>query len=144
MKTYLPVLGGCVALWLAGCASQPAPVTTEKLDPKIRAMIQQKRIEPGFTPEMVYLALGKPQSSTGELVDSASNGVWVYQDFAPGEKAFLAPGFSRRLVVDPKTNREVVTTERVKPELLAGLMPNSLKVTYQKGRVVEILRSGPI
>ena len=40
MKTYLPVLGGCVALWLAGCASQPAPVTTEKLDPKIRAMIQ--------------------------------------------------------------------------------------------------------
>jgi hypothetical protein len=142
MKTYLPLVGCAVALWLAGCAAQQ-PIATGKMEPEVRALIEQRRIEPGFTPEMVFLALGKPQTPAEGLADSATDGVWIYQDFAPGEKAFLAPGFVRRIVRDEKTQRERVTTERAPPGMLAGLAPNALRVTYQKGRVVEIVRSGP-
>ena len=61
MKTYLPLVGCAVALWLAGCAAQQ-PIATGKMEPEVRALIEQRRIEPGFTPEMVFLALGKPQT----------------------------------------------------------------------------------
>jgi hypothetical protein len=52
-------------LLLSGCNTAAVRVLTNyetfsKLDPKVRANILRGRVELGYTPEMVRLALGRP------------------------------------------------------------------------------------
>jgi outer membrane protein assembly factor BamE (lipoprotein component of BamABCDE complex) len=42
-----------------------------RLDPKAQAVIRQGRVEIGYTPEMVYIALGKP--------DKIDGNTWYYK-----------------------------------------------------------------
>ena len=58
MPRVLPLLVIVGVTLAAGCATR-SPTTATKLEPKIQAQVGKGLIEPGFTPEMVYLALGK-------------------------------------------------------------------------------------
>ncbi len=141
MKTrLLPALltGAAVVAALAGCASHRGPVTATTLEPAVRERIDHRVVEPGFTPEMVYLALGKPTFPADGIVDSATNGMWVYENIAPADLEFLRAGFCRRVVFDAARQREVVVTKRVDPAARDTFAANSLVVTFRDARVVEV------
>jgi hypothetical protein len=136
MKSSLLVaLAGAALLALPGCTTS-RPLNSTKLDPATKAKIDQRRIEPGFTPEMVFLALGKPTSPADSLIDSATDGTWIYENFVPTDGGFIQPGFTRKLVFDAAKQRESVVTEKIEGGPDSG--PPALKVTYRNGRVVEI------
>jgi hypothetical protein len=143
MKSMFVALAGVAVLALTGCATSRTPLNSTKLDPATKATIDRRQIEPGFTPEMVFLALGKPTSPANSLVDSATNGTWIYENFVPADGGFIKPGFTRKLVFDAAKQRESVVTEKIE----GGSGPESnlpaLKVTYRNGRVVEIACIGP-
>ncbi len=96
-RTLAPAgfLGFALVLVLSGCAGVRTPTTATKLDPPIQAKVQKGLIEPGFTPEMVFMALGKPSEPAGTLADTASNGTWVYHDYKPVTGDSLRAGFRR-------------------------------------------------
>jgi hypothetical protein len=121
-----------------GCASKPT--TSTKLEPDIRAKVEKGIIEPGFTPEMVYLALGKPSEPAESLSDATTNGTWVYHDFKANGREIVKPGFRRHVVSDPAKKTDVIKTEAIDPALLQKLRSNSLHVIFRDGRVVEIQR----
>lgn len=136
----LLVLAAVSSLWVvAGCATA-RPTTATKLEPSIRAKVDRGIIEPGFTPEMVYLALGKPSEPAESLSDATTNGTWVYRDFQRNDRDFVRAGFRRRVVFDPSRKSDVVVTEPIDPKVLPSLQPRSLQVTFRDGRVVEIQR----
>jgi hypothetical protein len=122
-----------------GCVTQK-PTTSTSLEPKIRAKVQKGVIEPGFTPEMVYVALGKPTEPPESLADATTNGTWVYHDFHRNEGDIVKPGFRRHAVFDAAKNSDVIKTEPIAPEVLRTLRAHSLHVTFRDGRVVEIQR----
>lgn len=125
---------------LAGCATQK-PTTATTLEPKIQAKVKQGIVEPGFTPEMVYLALGKPTQPEQSLADATVNGTWLYQTFNNDDRDFIRAGFRRRVVFDQTKRADVVVTEPIDANASPALPPHSLQITFRDGRVVEIARA---
>jgi hypothetical protein len=134
------LLAAASVVFAAGCATTRAPTTATKLEPNIRAQVEKGIIEPGFTPEMVFLALGKPNEPAESLVDATANGTWVYHNFSAVDRGILKPGFRRRIVYDSTKHSDVITTERIDGKAAPNLQANALYVTFRDGRVVEIQR----
>jgi hypothetical protein len=127
-------------LGASGCSSVRTPTTATKLEPPIQAKVQKGVVEPGFTPEMVFMALGKPSEPTSTLSDTASNGIWIYHDYKPNGGDFLRAGFRRHVVFDAKRKADVVLTEPIDAPTASTLRENSLTITFREGRVVDIQR----
>ena len=123
-----------------GCTTTHMPTTATRLEPEIKTKVDKGIIEPGFTPEMVFLALGKPTEPAESLADATTNGTWVYSDFTRSDRTTLKPGFRRRVVSDPAKKTDVIVNEAIEPKVLSNLSPRSLHVTFRDGRVVEIQR----
>jgi hypothetical protein len=134
-------LGGCST---AARRSSQTPTTATKLEPEIRAKVDKGVIEPGFTPEMVYLALGKPSVPTEGLADATVNGTWVYRDFQRNDRDLVRPGFRRRVVYDSAKHADVIVTEPVDRKAFPDLEARSLNVVFRDGRVVDIQRVADI
>lgn len=132
------LVAGLLVVAVAGCNTARTPTTATKLEPKIRQQVGRGIVEPGFTPEMVYLALGRPSEPAQSLVDATTNGTWVYNDFHRNDRDFVQAGFRRRVVFDPGRKSDVVVTERLDPKSLANFRPHSVHITFRDGRVVEI------
>ena len=139
MHPSLPLLAAVSLLLIAGCATR-TPTTATRLEPDIKAKVDKGLIEPGFTPEMVFLALGKPTEPAQSLADATTNGTWVYRDFQRHDRMLVKAGFRRRVVSDPNKKTDVIVNEAIDPQVLANLPARSLHVTFRDGRVVEIQR----
>jgi hypothetical protein len=116
------------------------PSAAAALDPATRAKIEHGVVEPGFTPEMVYLALGQPAVPTHPDVNATRDGTWVYRDANRNDRDFIRAGFRRRVVFDPVRKSDVVTTEPIDPRVMPTLQDRELHVIFRDGRVTEIQR----
>jgi hypothetical protein len=140
MYRLITLVAAATAIFAAGCATSRTPTTATRLEPKIRAQVEKGIIEPGFTPEMVFLALGKPNEPAESLVDATANGTWVYHNFNGSGRDVLKPGFRRRVIHGSGRQSDVITTERMDEKNTPDLQANALYVTFRDGRVVEIQR----
>lgn len=145
MHSSLPLIAAAVLLLATGCTTR-IPTTATKLEPTIKAKVDKGLIEPGFTPEMVFLALGKPTEPAESLADATTSGTWVYRDFHPNGngRELVKAGFRRRVVFDPKKKSDVVVNEPIDPQTLPSLPARSLSVIFRDGRVIEIQRAAEI
>lgn len=136
-----PCLCGAALLLLvlSGCATN-VPTTATRLEPEVKKKIDRGIVEPGFTPEMVFMALGKPTEPQENLADATVNGTWIYRNFHRNDRDFVRAGFRRRVVFDPERKSDVIVTEPVDPRTFPNLQAHSLHVTFRDGRVVEIQR----
>ena len=130
----------------AGCSNigtrmRERPALVASLDAETRGKIERGVVEPGFTPEMVYLALGRPTSPAGARIDETREGTWVYRDQHRNERDFVRAGHRRRVVFDPVRKSDVIITEPVDSRELPHLQEHSLHVTFRDGRVVEVMRA---
>jgi len=146
MRRAHTVLLAVLVLLVVGCHSPAArlrerPAAAAALDPRARAKIERGIVEPGFTPEMVYLALGKPTKPADADLVGTRDGVWVYRDFNQDDRDFVRAGFRRRVVFDPVRRGDVVITEPVDPRLFPNLAAHELQVIFRDGRVAEIRRA---
>jgi hypothetical protein len=139
MHPSLPLLAAVTLLLATGCATR-TPTTATRLEPDIKAKVDKGLIEPGFTPEMVFLALGKPTEPAESLADATTNGTWVYRDFQRNERTLVKAGYRRRVVSDPNKKTDTIVNEAINPKVLSNLPARSLHVTFRDGRVIEIQR----
>lgn len=78
-----------LALLLAACASTPQQRIAEQRSafdaypPAVQQQIRQGQVAVGFTPEMVRLAMGKPDSVETRTSGSGTSEVWIYRDHSP-------------------------------------------------------------
>ena len=81
------------------------------LDPSAQQKIRRGVIEPGFTPDMVYMALGKP---TGMTTTADGALIWSYhRQPTPAYNETVQTGFVRRMVYDPVKRAEDVVVEPI-------------------------------
>jgi hypothetical protein len=143
-RTPLAFLFAATLLTVAGCntANSRYQQVSATMTPDAKTQKQIKRgvIEPGYTPEMVYLALGKPTVPADSIVDATKDGTWIYRDFNGTDRDFVRAGYRRRVVFDPSRRSDVVVTEPIDTKAFPNLEPHSLHVTFRDGRVVEIKR----
>ncbi len=131
------------AVLLAGC-NTAAPRIAEHaaafaaLDPATQKNIRNGIVEPGFTSDMVYMALGKP---TRTITDAIGNGVWIYHhEPIAAYNETITSGFRRRIIYDPVKRTNDVVVEAIDPKAFPNLVPYDLRVTLSNGRVASVER----
>jgi len=85
MKTNKCLLALLLTGLLAGCATPASRIkkNQEVFDtypPAVQDTIRKGLVEPGFTEEMVYLALGAPDRKYTRITPTRSISVWSYTD----------------------------------------------------------------
>jgi hypothetical protein len=108
------------------------------LDPATQRAVQRGIVEPGYTTDMAYIALGKPTQMTTE---ANGNLVWLYRrEPVPAYNETIQSGFSRRIVYDPVKRTDDVIIEPVDPKAFPNKVPHTLRLTFQNGRLVNFQR----
>lgn len=147
-RTLLASVAALSLVLVAGCSTANSRYqkvsATMTPDAKTKAAIKRGVIEPGYTPEMVYLALGKPTIPADGLADATRDGEWIYRGFNGTERDFVRAGYRRRVVFDPSRRGDVIVTEPLDTKAFPNLEPKSLHVTFRDGRVVDIKRVADI
>lgn len=127
------------AILLAGCAT---PATRIRHHPKIystatlaqQALISKGKIALGFTPELVRLALGKPDRVTQHTDRSGTETVWHYIDYRnhvtwAGSFGFGYPFYP---LYGPFFGPDIIVNQ--------SSTNDRLRVTFNKGQAVDINR----
>jgi hypothetical protein len=87
MKTPL-LLIMTYALLVAGCSSVDSRVKSHEAafnswPADVQEKVRAGKVEMGFTPEMVEVALGEPHRRASRTTDRGQADVWVYSDKSP-------------------------------------------------------------
>ena len=87
MKRFLHVLGSAVLIGMVAGCSTPASRIRERaglfatFSPEIQGSLRQGKIEVGYTKDMVYIALGKPDRQYTRRTAAGQTEVWSYVDY---------------------------------------------------------------
>lgn len=76
------------SLVLAGCSTPDSRIAKSQsafagYPADVQAKIRAGQVEPGFTPEMVQLALGEPLRKTTRQTEAGDAEVWIYPERSP-------------------------------------------------------------
>jgi len=93
-------------LLAAGCESvesriKEKPAVFASVDKATQDKIKQGIIDLGYTEDMVYLALGKPDQTSEKVTAAAHNLVWSYNTYYTRYDGTQMVGYSREVYYDP-------------------------------------------
>jgi len=108
------------------------------LSPEAKVRLENKVINVGDSPDMVYIALGTPDekrvttSATGETV------TWLYNRYWQEYRGEAYGGFVRRTVRDPQTGATSFYLEPVSRPIYAEREEPIMRVLFVDGKVTVV------
>jgi len=148
MKRFALLLVSFAALLLSGCdtfnrrAQEKAP-TFERLSPDERAKLKRGEIEIGNSPDMVYIALGRPDAKREFTTARGHEMVWTYNTYHREYEGDVHAGYRRYVVWDARIRRYVVFYEPVYAEVYSEHHEENIRVKFIDGKVAEIEQPKP-
>lgn len=139
--TCFIVLG--ISVILAGCNTTEDRINEHRaefsaLDPAKQQEVRSGHVEPGFTPDMVYMALGKPTQVTN---GPDATLVWLYhREPVTAYNETIRAGFRQRIVYDPVKRTNDVITEPIDTKAFPNLVPYTLRLTFKDNHLVTLER----
>jgi hypothetical protein len=145
MKTRVAsALLAAALLLVAGCESareariRRNPHVYSQLDPQAQYNIQQGMIDLGYTPDMVYLALGKPDERRETLTADGVRQTWIYSTYFERYEGTRHVGYHRRLYYDRYWRRYRVHYEPVFADTYSPQVEDRIRVDFENGRVSAV------
>jgi outer membrane protein assembly factor BamE (lipoprotein component of BamABCDE complex) len=143
MKTTNLILFGLAALALAGCSTVDSRIREKSqlyysLDADTRSKIDHGIIEPGFTTDMVYIALGAPdEKRTRRDFDDAGE-VWIYNSYYDRMEGIQHVGYHRNVFYDPVRRVYRVYLTPAYGPVYSHQKEELLRITFRNGKVTSI------
>ena len=137
------LLGLAAVFALTGCstyhsrAKEKAAVFAA-LDPATQARLEARDIRVGDTPDMVYIALGKPTEKKEKLTGSGTSGIWIYTARWDEYQGTRLVGYRSVSVYDPATKSYRVSYVPDYQPVYAPREEDRLRVTFADG-VVSVI-----
>ena len=137
------LLTATALLFITGCQTLDDRIKSKgdlfaRLDPATQAKIKAGTIELGFTPDLVFLALGAPAEKRELITQAGKDEIWIYlaHDFpAPG----LDPmGYRRRIIFDPYLNGYRIAYRPIMADDEAGIASERLRVVFHEGKATAM------
>ena len=138
----LPLL--FVAVLLLGACSTISSRIEEKapvfysLDPNTRAKIAHGDIDLGFTPDMVYIALGQPDVKREQVSNNGRSEQWIYRSYYDDFEGTGFVGYHRWYAYNPWGRYYRVYWEPVYSDFYRTVPQDDIRVTFRDGKVVMI------
>jgi hypothetical protein len=141
----IPILFFLAALTLAlaGCdtfdkRSQEKASTFAALAPEEREKLRRGVIEIGNTPDMVYIALGRPDETRETATPEGRETIWIYNTYHQEYEGNIRTGYRRILLFDPVRNRYTVFYEPVYTDVFSHHEEENIRIVFRDERVVMI------
>ncbi len=143
IKPLRHLLAGALALVLAACSTvssriEEKPDLFAKLDPATQAKIKQGIIDVGFTPDMVYIALGKPDQARERVTAAGRWTIWIYNSYYDRYEGTVYAGYRRSVFWDPRGRGYRVFLRPVYADLYSAQEDTKIRVVFQNDRVTVI------
>jgi hypothetical protein len=128
---------------LAGCSTIDSRIQEKsdvfaKLDPVTQSKLKQGIIDLGFTPDMVYIALGKPDEVRERTARGSHETVWRYNTYYERYEGTIHAGYRRFVYWDPYLRAYRVYYEPVYAPVYSEQKDTYIRVTFKDGKVAAI------
>jgi hypothetical protein len=130
-------------LALAGCSTIDTRIREKqdafnRLDPQAQSKIRQGVVEVGYTEDMVYIALGRPDAQRQKTTLKGDETTWIYKTYYEQYEGVAQVGYRRVVFFDPGTRAYNVYYEPVSEPVYSEAEENNILVTFVNGRVTVI------
>ncbi len=128
---------------LAGCQTvdsriKEKPELFAKLDPATQDKIKQGIIDIGFTQDMVYLALGKPDQVRESKTTEGQREIWIYSTYYDVYDGTHFVGYHRSIYFDPYLHSYRLYHHPILAEEYHEDREDRIKVVFKDGKAVMI------
>jgi hypothetical protein len=149
MKTMLTVLIAVLALALGGCSTINSRIKERypvfaSLDAATQDQIRHGQVGVGYSPDMVYMALGRPTYQVNRVNNDGTESTWIYKSYYEEYAGSAFVGYRRYAVLDRTTNRYVIYTEPVYSDLYRERADEYLRVVFKRGKVDSIEQTNSV
>jgi len=145
MKTrfLFPVLASAVLLLAAGCQSvesriKEKPEVFANADKATQDKIKQGIIDLGFTEDLVYLALGKPDEKRESRTAAGTTLTWIYNSYYTRYEGTQMMGYHRRVYFDPYLHTYRLYYHPVFADTYAEDKEERIRISFTDGKVTAI------
>lgn len=130
-------------LGLAGCStfekrSAEKSAVFSTLDAATQENLSKGMVEVGYTPDMVYIALGSPDSKSEHTTAKGSEITWIYRAYYTEYQGTQTVGYRRYVSYNPKTKTHFVYYEPVRVDLYRDRTEDRIRITFSDGKVSVI------
>ena len=144
MKTLLKILLPAAALVvLSGCSTVSSRIDQHadeyyQLDPDAQEKIRHGTIDVGFTPNMVYMALGKPDAKRQRTTNDGTSETWIYETTYQTYEGTTLVNYHRWYRYDPFRRRYHVYWGPHFADVYRTHVDEKIRVEFRNGEVVSI------
>ena len=143
MKSLLSFLAAALLLALTGCSTVHSRIkerytTFVSLDPATQDRLRLGRVEIGDTPDMVYIALGRPTKTTDRTTSDGRESTWSYKSFYEEYAGTMQTGYQRTVIVDKASNRAFIRVDPIYTDLYRQRSEEYIRLSFKNGRVDSI------
>ena len=141
MKLRLTLLA--VLLGLTGCstfekrAEQKSEVYA-RLDAETQGKLKQGLVEIGYSPDMVYIALGTPDQRNETVTAKGRKEIWIYNSYYTEYRGTDHVGYRRYVDYNPITKKYFVYYEPVRVDVYRDRIEERIRITFEDGKVTMI------
>ncbi|HEX2854621.1 MAG TPA: hypothetical protein VHO24_15425 [Opitutaceae bacterium] len=140
----LIILAGlaATAALFSGCSTfsnraEEKSTVFNSLDAETQARLKEGNILVGDSPDMVYIALGVPDSKRQKLTSDGRELIWVYKTYYQDYQGSQLIGY-RRYFVPVGPNRYRVHYEPVRQDIYDERSEENMRITFMNGHVTTV------
>ncbi|MCF7688841.1 MAG: hypothetical protein K9M98_07485 [Cephaloticoccus sp.] len=130
-------------LGFAGCStfeqrSKEKAAVFSQLETATQEKLRQGEIEIGYTPDMVFIALGKPDYKSAQITAENREEIWTYNSYFSEYRGTETAGYRRIIDYDPVKKTYIVYYEPVRVDVYREHVEDRIRITFRGGKVVVI------
>ena len=144
MRIPFPRLLVCFFLLLAaGCSTIQSRIEQRQdvfstLSAEQQEKIRKGIVEIGYTPDMVYMAMGAPSEKRSKATRDGKRTTWIYNTYYEDWVGRTFAGYRRVVVYDQKTGRRYIIHEPVFENVYRSRKEERIRVEFTDGLVSAI------
>ena len=143
MKPFAFSAACLVALLFSGCNTinhriEEKSAAFSAADAATQEKIRQGVVAVGYTPDLVYIALGNPDRKRHHTSKDGEEETWIYNTYYQEYAGTANTEYRRYIVVDPRTGQAFVYIEPVYTDLYRQRREEDIRVIFQNGKVAVI------
>ncbi len=142
-KIYRLFALASLALLLGGCSTIPRRIEEKSaafsaLDADTQNNIRLGRVDVGYSPDLVYIALGTPDERLTQTTKADTNETWIYNNYHQEYLGRVQTGYRQYTYIDPKTRQAIVTYEPVYSSIYRDRVDERIRIHFRAGQVASI------
>ena len=131
-KIYRLFALASLALLLGGCSTIPRRIEDTQNN------IRLGRVDVGYSPDLVYIALGTPDERLTQTTKTDTNETWIYNNYHQEYLGRVQTGYRQYTYIDPKTRQAIVTYEPVYSSIYRDRVDERIRIHFRAGQVASI------